>query len=83
MLSQWLYCIMLRMQQCSVHIIYKPGPDLYNTSWLSHCNHTENRGHEIAGMRVSMHTISTSVNMPACTSLEEIEVVTYDDTHLE
>ena len=47
--QQWQH-IMLRIHQYRVHIIYKPGPDLHVTDWLSWNNHTENKDQEITGM---------------------------------
>ena len=71
MLSQILKCIMLRLHQCWVHIIYKPGLDLFIADWMSWSNHTENKEQEIAGMSINISAISTIVNMPACMSVED------------
>ena len=46
-LSQKLQCIMLRIHQYRVCIIYKPGPDLYIAYWLFWNKHAENRGQKI------------------------------------
>ena len=82
-LAQSLQCIMLRIHQCRVCIIYKPGPDLYMADRLSWNNHIENRYQEIASMNMNINTISTLVNMPVSTSIEEIQAETWDDIHLQ
>ena len=65
-----------------MHIIYKPGPDLDTVNWLSHNNHTENKDEEIADIHISMSASNTSVNMPVCRAIEDIQAATYEDTHL-
>ena len=81
MLSQWLQHITLQIYQYRVHVIYKPGPDLHITNWLSHNNHTENRDQEIAGMVVNVNVISTSVNILVFMSIEDLQTATGDDAH--
>ena len=63
MLSQHLKCIVLCIYQYSVHILHKPGPDLYEADWLSQNNHTENNDQEITGMNINMHAIITAVDI--------------------
>ena len=60
-----------------MHIIYKPGPD-----WLSHNNHAENRDEEIAGVRINMNEIRTSVNIPVFMSIENVQEATCEDAQL-
>ena len=83
MLSQQLQHIMLPIHQHRVHSIYKHGPDLYIVYWLSLNNHTENRNQEIIGINLSVHVISTSVNIPVCTSIEDIQTATHKDADLQ
>ena len=67
-----------------VHIICKPGPDIYIMNWLSHNDHTESRDQEITWIRVNVNAISTSVNIPVCKSIEDIQAATCEDiNHLE
>ena len=82
-LSQWWQYIMLWIHQNRVHIIYKSGLDLYIMDWLSCNSHTENEDQEIAGMGINMNTINTSVNLPVCTSIEDLQVVIHEDAHLQ
>ena len=64
-------------------IIYKLGPDLYTADWLSDNDQTESRDWEIAGMSINISTISTLVNMPVCTSIEDIHIAKLKDTDLQ
>ena len=52
--------------------LYKPGPDLYIADLLSLQNHTENKDQEISGMSIGIHTVSMAVDVPVCTSIEDI-----------
>ena len=70
---------MLHIQQYMVCIIYKPGPDLYIADYLSQNNIAEDREQKITGMNVNLHAISTSVNIPICTSMEDVQVATRQD----
>ena len=60
MLSQWLQCIMLWLDQYRVHTIYKPSPDLYIMDLLSRNYHTGDKDQEIASISMNMNTISPS-----------------------
>ena len=73
MLSQWLQHIMLYIHQYIVQILYKTGPRLFKRDWLSHHSYVENQDQGIPGMNVSLHTISTSVDILICTSIEDIK----------
>ena len=42
-LSQCLQHIILHIHQYRVHIIYKPGPEIFIADWVSHYNHEENK----------------------------------------
>ena len=49
---------------------------------LSQNNHTENKDQEIAGVSIKISVINTSVDMPGCTSMEDIQAATHEDVHL-
>ena len=51
--------------------------------WLLQNNHTINRDQEITGMNISMHANSTSVNILVCTSIEDIQAATHEDSDLQ
>ena len=38
---------------------------------------------KITGMNINASAISTSVNMPVCTSMEVIQVAAHEDAHLQ
>ena len=82
-LSQWLQCFMLHLHQDSVHKLYKLGPDLYVTDLLFHHNYMKKRGKEIAGMSISIHTLSTAVDVPVCTLIEDIRAAMKEDAELQ
>ena len=63
--------------------LYKLGPELYIADWLSVLNHVENQDQEISGMNVSGHTINTAVDVPRCTSIEDIKAATKEDLQLQ
>ena len=82
-LSQHLQCIKLSIHLYRIHIMYKPGPDLYVADWLSQNNHTENRDQEITGMNVNMNATNVLVNIPRCTSTEDIKVASWQEEDLQ
>ena len=53
------------------------------TDWLSRNNHTEDKDQEIIGMNINVNAISTTVNMPVCTSTEDIQVTTCEGAHFK
>ena len=63
----------LHIHQYRVCILYKPVPDLYIVDWLSCHNQVENKDQEISGMNINIHTINTIVDIPICTSTEDIK----------
>ena len=67
---------MLHIHHYRIHILCTPGPDLYIADWLSQRNYIKNMDQEITRMNINMHVISTSVNIPAYSSVEDIQVST-------
>ena len=76
---QW---ILLRIHQCKVKIIYKPGPDLFTTTLLSRQNDKEDKDEEIASMQVKVNTVETATNIPECMMIYELQHETPLDNHL-
>ena len=66
-----------------MHILYKPGPELYIVDWLSHHNHVKNQDQKILGMNMSIHNISILAEVPACTSTENIQAAMQKDSELQ
>ena len=49
--------ILQYINQYRMGILYKPGPLLFITDWLSRQSHKTNRDKEIAGMCIAINTI--------------------------
>ena len=67
-LSQRIQCILLRIHQYQVRIIYKLGPVFLITDWLPRHNHTQNKDEEIHNMDIKVDAIQTTMNIPQCMS---------------
>ena len=82
-LSQHIQCILLKIHQYRVQIIYKPGPEIFIADWLLRHNHTEGKDQPIKGMDVWVDTIQTAMDMPECISMAEIQQALSQDNHLQ
>ena len=82
-INQWFQYIMLHIHQYSVYILYKPGPELYIVGWLSWNNYEECRDQEITGKNVILPAISAVVDIPICTSIEDLQGATSQDLDLQ
>ena len=72
-LSQHIHCILLKIHQYRVQMIYKPDPEIFIADWLSRHNHTEGKDKPIKGMEVQVDMIQTVMDMPECVSMVEIQ----------
>ena len=59
-----------------MRIIYKPGPDLFITGWLSRQNHKEKKDKEIPGIHMSVDAIQTATNIPDCIMVQKLQQAT-------
>ena len=82
-LSQWLQCIMLCIHQYNMHILYKPGLDLYIADWQSHYNQKEGKDQEIVSMNINIHKLCMAIDVPVCISIEEIRNAMSTDAELQ
>ena len=82
-LSQCIQCILLKIHQCRVQIIYKPGPEIFISDWPLRHNHTEAKDKPINGMDIQVDTIQTATDMPECISIAEIQHASSLDNHLQ
>ena len=82
-LSQHIQCILLKLNQYRVQIIYKPGPEIFIVDWLSRNNHVEGKDKPIKDMDVWMDAIQSSIDMPECLSMAEIQQASSQDDHLQ
>ena len=81
-LSQHIQCILLKIHQYRVQIIYKPGPEIFIADWLSRNNHVEGKDKPIQDMDICMDTIQNSIDMLECISMAEIQQASSQDDHL-
>ena len=51
-LLQCIQCILLKIHQYRVQIIYKPGPEIFIADWLSRNNHMEGKDKPIKDMDI-------------------------------
>ena len=51
-LLQCIQCIMLKIHQYRVQILYKPGPEIFIADWLSRDNHVEGKDKPIKDMDI-------------------------------
>ena len=82
-LSQHIQCILLKIHQYRVQIIYKPGPGIFIADWLLRQNHTEGKDKPIKGMEIQVDMIQTMTDMPECVSMAEIQQASSLDNHLQ
>ena len=82
-LSQQIQCILLKIHQYRVQIIYKPGPDIFIANWLSRHNHAEGKDQLIKGMEVWVNIIQTITDVPECLSMTELQQMSSQDGHLQ
>ena len=66
-------CILLKICQYRVQIIYKPGPKIFIADWLLRHNHTEGKDKPIKGMDIWVDAIQTATDMPECVSMAKIQ----------
>ena len=76
-------CILIKIHQYRVQIIYEPGPEIFIADWLSRHNHTEGKDKPIKGMDIQMDAIQTAMDMPDCVSVAEIQQASSLDNHLQ
>ena len=65
-LSQQIQCILLKIHQYRVQIIFKPGLEIFIADWLLRHNHTEGKDKPIKGMDVQVDAIQNAKDMPEC-----------------
>ena len=72
-LLQCIQCILLKIHQYKVQIMYNPGPDIFITDWLSRHNHVEGKDKLIEDMDVQVDAIQNTTDMLQCVSMVEIQ----------
>ena len=82
-LLQHIQHIMLKIHQYRVQILYKPGPETFIVYWLLRNNHIEGKDKPIKDIDIQVNAIQSSVDMPECISIEEIQQALLQDVHLQ
>ena len=82
-LSQHIQCILLKIHQYRVQIMYKPVPDIFTADWLSRQNHVEGKDKPLEDMDVQVDAIQSTTDMPECVSMVEIQQVLAQDDHIQ
>ena len=80
---QCIQCIMLKIHQYRIHIIYKPGLKIFIAHWLLRHNHAESKDKAIKGMDVWVDAIQSVTDMPECLSMAAIQHASSQDDHLQ
>ena len=82
-LLQCIQCILLKIHQYRVQIIYKPGSDIFIADWLLHHNHIEGKDKPIKDMDIRIDTIQSAKDIPECTSMSLIQQASAQDDYLQ
>ena len=61
----------------------QPGLGFFIADWQSCHNNMENQDQKIPVMNVIIHTVSTSVDIPSCGSIEDETAATEEDAELQ
>ena len=81
-LSLCVQCILLKIHQYRVQIIYKPGPKIFIADWLSRHNHIEGKDKPIKDMDILLEAIQNTTDMPDCILMAEIQQASSQDAYL-
>ena len=82
-LLQCIQCILLKIHQYRVQIIYKPGPKIFVADWLSWHNHIEGKDKPIKEMNFRIDAIQSTTDIPECMSMSQIQQASAEDEHLQ
>ena len=82
-LSQHIQCILLKIHQYRVQIVYKPGPEIFIVDWLSWHNHEEGKDKPIKDMDIRINAIESATDIPECVSISQIQQASSQDKHLQ
>ena len=83
MLLQCIQCILLKLHQYRVQILYKPGPEIFIADWLSCHKHKEDKDEPIWDMDIRVDVIQSVTDILECMSISHIPRKTMQDQHLQ
>ena len=76
--SQCMQCILLKIHQYRVQIIYKPGPKIFIADWVS-----RHKDKPTKDMDVCVDAIQSVTDIPECVSMAEIQQESTQDNHIQ
>ena len=82
-LLQHIQCILLKIHQYRVQIIYKPGPKIFIADWLSKHSHMAGKDKPIKDMDIRIDAIQKATDIPECMSISQIQQATTQDNHFQ
>ena len=82
-MSQRIQCILLRIHQYKVRILYKSGPEIFIADWLSQHNHKENKDEAMCGMDIREDAVQSLMDVPQWMLIQQKEQATAQDEHLQ
>ena len=68
-LSQSIQHIIPGTHLYRIHIVYKPGPEIFIADWPSQHNHKENKDKVINGLDIRVDTVQVATNVLECMSI--------------
>ena len=80
---QHIQCILIKIHQYRVQIIYKPGPEIFIADWLSQYNHMEGKDKPIKDTDIRIDAIQSVTDIPECVSISQIQQASTQDDHLQ
>ena len=83
MLLQGIQCILLKIHQYRVQVIYKPGPKIFIADCLSQHNHRKGKNKPIMDMDIRIDAIQSVTDILECISIKQIQQVSAQDEHLQ
>ena len=75
---QHIQCILLKIHQYRVQIIYKSGPKIFIADW-----HKEGKDKPIKDMDIRIDTIQCVTDILVCISISQIQQASVQDEHLQ
>ena len=82
-LSQHRQHILLKIHRYRIQIVYKPGPKIFISDWLSQHNHEEGKDEPIRDMDIRIDAIQSVTDIPECISIKQIQQASVQDEHVQ
>ena len=82
-LLQCIQCILLKIHQYRVQIIYKPVPEIFIADCLSQHNYIEGKDQLTKDIDIKVNAIWIATDIPECVSISQIQQASAQDDHLQ